>query len=102
MKHKMTRHISGITALFLFLFISFSLISPPVVSGQEKESRRTAKSKKKKDNGTAIVGNTSLLIDAKRLEFTGNIKDAEDGYRKYVDRYPDDPNGHFELARLLA
>ena len=39
-----------------------------------------------------------LIAGIRVITFPG----YEDGYRKYVDRYPDDPNGHFELARLLA
>jgi tetratricopeptide (TPR) repeat protein len=102
MTYDMTKHISGVTSLLILLFFSFSLIMPARVTAQDKETRHVSKSRKKKEAVTTGQGNASALIDAKRLEISGNIKDAEDLYRKYTDRYPDDPNGHFELARLLA
>ncbi|NQV01580.1 MAG: tetratricopeptide repeat protein, partial [Bacteroidia bacterium] len=44
----------------------------------------------------------SVLIDAKKLIISGNVKDAEGLLREYVDRYREDPAGFFELAKILA
>lgn len=60
------------------------------------------KDKKKEQAKHETESNASLLIDAKKLEITGNQKEAEDLYRKYIERYPEDPNGYFQLATVLA
>jgi tetratricopeptide (TPR) repeat protein len=59
------------------------------------------KKKSKKDQPPAIVpGNTGMLIDAKKEAITGNIEGARDMFRRYVSRFPEDPVGYFELARI--
>ena len=63
---------------------------------------RQEKGRKEEKGKTGKSGNPSVLIDAKRMAITGNENDAEDQLRKYTEKYPADPNGHFELARLLA
>ena len=67
-------------------------------SGAQNEGHRGKG--RKEDKGKS--GNPSILIDAKRMAITGNENDAEDLLRKYTEKFPADPNGHFELARLLA
>jgi len=46
--------------------------------------------------------NTNQLIDAKKEALIGNVKGALEMFRRYVSRYPLDPVGCFELARLEA
>lgn len=79
----------------------FLLLAVTAVTAQD-ESRQAKGSKKEEKSKTGKPGNPSMLIDAKRMAITGNENDAEDLFRKYTEKYPGDPNGHFELARLLA
>jgi len=46
--------------------------------------------------------NTNQLVDAKKEALIGNVKGALEMFRRYVNRYPLDPVGCFELARLEA
>ena len=46
--------------------------------------------------------NTNQLVDAKKEALIGNVKGALEMFRRYVSRYPLDPVGCFELARLEA
>ena len=64
--------------------------------------RQKKEKKTKKEAGAASVnpGNPGQLIDAKKEAIIGNIQGAEDMLRKYVNRYPEDPVGFFELARI--
>ena len=48
------------------------------------------------------VGNTGMLIDAKKEALIGNSDKAIQMFTNYTARYPDDAAGKFELARLLA
>lgn len=43
-----------------------------------------------------------MLIEAKKEAIIGNTKGALEMFRRYVHRYPGDPVGYFELARLEA
>lgn len=57
------------------------------------------------DNDTTIlkiISNNGMLIDAKKESITGNIKEALSLLKKYIDRYPLDPVGFFELGQLEA
>ena len=61
------------------------------------------KKKSKKDQPqVAVPGNAGMLIDAKKEAIIGNIQGAREMFRRYVNRYPDDPVGYFELARIEA
>lgn len=77
------------------LFFAASLVNTYAQDGNKGKGRHD-------DKKTAKTGNASMLIDAKRMAITGNENDAQDLLRKYTEKYPADPNGHFELARLLA
>ena len=72
------------------------------VSGVAMADRQKKEKKTKKEAGAATVnpGNPGQLIDAKKEAIVGNIQGAEDMLRKYVNRYPEDPVGFFELARI--
>lgn len=83
-----------------FFFLLFLFVIAGVHAQDDDPGSQSKQDPKKK-----IVresGNPSLLIDAKRMAMTGNTHDAIDLLRKYVEKYPSDPNGHFELSRLLA
>ena len=59
------------------------------------------KPKKGKEGAAQInVGNNGMLINAKKEAIIGNMKGAQELFRQYVDRYPQDPVGFFELARI--
>jgi tetratricopeptide (TPR) repeat protein len=61
------------------------------------------KKKHKTDSSqTKVASNISMLVDAKKNEITGNTAKAEELFRQYVDKYPDDAVGYFELARIVA
>lgn len=67
----------------------------------ERISIPDKKKQKKNQEGTAAVaGNTSQLIDAKKEAIIGNLKGARELFRKYVESYPGDPVGYYELARM--
>lgn len=60
-----------------------------------------SKKQKKDPDGKPAVGSIPQLIDAKRAEITGNTEKAEELFRSYTEKFPDDAVGHFELARIL-
>jgi len=47
-----------------------------------------------------VATNTGILIEAKKEALLGNIEGAVSIFKKYVERYPQDPVGFYELARL--
>ncbi len=74
-------------------------------TGHIPDSQDKEKKKHKKDSETApeiIPGNMGQLIDAKKEMITGNITGARELFRKYVNHYPNDPVGYYELARIEA
>ena len=79
--------------------VFMGMIPAPVIAQDRSDEKQDRHAPEKR---SALTGNPSLLIDAKRMAITGNENDAMDLLRKYVEKYPADPNGHFELARLLA
>lgn len=42
----------------------------------------------------------AMLISAKKEAITGNIQGSREIFSRYVERYPKDPVGYFELARI--
>jgi tetratricopeptide (TPR) repeat protein len=87
---------------FLNIFLFSLLIVILSLSPGYTQDHHKGKKKDKNTESAAPAGNPSLLIDAKRLEITGNTTDAEDAYRRYVEKFPGDPNGHFQLSQILA
>ncbi|MBL7138725.1 MAG: tetratricopeptide repeat protein [Bacteroidales bacterium] len=79
--------------LLLFFLVGWFTFSP-VLAQHENELDKQQKEKP--------TSNPAALIDAKKLLITGNVKDAEGLFRKYIDRYPTDPVAYFELARILS
>ncbi|MCX6268984.1 MAG: tetratricopeptide repeat protein [Bacteroidetes bacterium] len=74
-----------------------------VAGGNPAYQQKPEKKKSKKDQPdptTVNPGNTGMLINAKKEAIIGNIKGAQDLFRQYIDRYPQDPVAYFELARL--
>jgi len=58
--------------------------------------------KKKHQTDDQITSNTGMLIEAKKEALIGNIEGAIAMFKRYVERYPLDPVGYYELARLEA
>jgi tetratricopeptide (TPR) repeat protein len=53
-------------------------------------------------DGPKVASNISMLIEAKKNQITGNDDKAEEIFRQYTDKYPDDAVAWFELARIVA
>ena len=84
---------------FLFLLIclvGFSSFSPP--GHKDKKQKTQDPELLQKKQASAI----SMLIDAKRNEITGNPDKAEEIYRQYIDKFPDEAIAYFELSRLVS
>ncbi|MEI7660603.1 MAG: tetratricopeptide repeat protein [Bacteroidota bacterium] len=65
------------------------------------DRQKTDKKKSKKEQpGLTNPGNPGMLIDAKKEAIIGNLQGAQDMFRRYISRYPEDPVGYFELARI--
>ena len=80
--------------IFQQLF-SFATLSAPGKDKKQKKSKQAQESK-------SPSSSTSLLIDAKREEITGNNAKAIELFRQYIEKFPQDPVAYFELARILA
>jgi tetratricopeptide (TPR) repeat protein len=81
-----------------------------LVTGLSTEMSANASPVKKKDHpkpgDTAKTlrnyGSVALLIEAKKYQITDNIQKAEELYRQYIDRFPQDPTAYYELSRILG
>jgi predicted Zn-dependent protease len=80
----------------LLLVCSFS-DSYGLTSHKEKKKHKTDQS-----HQARVVSNISMLIEAKKNEITGNEEKAEELFRQYINKYPDDATAYFELARIVA
>jgi tetratricopeptide (TPR) repeat protein len=84
------------------------LIGVLIVVCSSRDSYGFAGQKEKKKNKTdktgqpKVVSNISMLIDAKKYAITGDSEKAEELFREYIGKYPDDPVGYFELSRIVA
>jgi len=68
---------------------------------QEQNQQSQKRSKKKSDQqGIGLETNTGMLIDAKKEALIGNIDGATTMFKRYIERYPMDPVGYYELAQL--
>jgi len=97
---------------YLVIIFFVAALGLPAFSGGNREigtmdgfslpaRQKPDKKKSKKEQPVTIVaGNTGMLIDAKKEAITGNIEGARDLFRRYVSRFPEDPVGYFELARI--
>ena len=85
-----TRH-----ALLILLFLTSILPEISLVAQSLQSPARLSQQ-------DTAVSNASLLIDAKKMMIDGNYGDAESTLRNYVEKYPNDPVGFYELAKLLA
>lgn len=79
----------------LLVFLLGGWISPSVLAQQGEEIHDQYRNENPKSNPSA-------LIDIKKMIIAGNLDDAGALLRKYIDRYPEDAVGHYELARILA
>ncbi|MFZ4521756.1 MAG: tetratricopeptide repeat protein [Bacteroidales bacterium] len=92
--------------VFLFGFFLQTGINAQVVaslrSNPPEQQKQEKKKGKKNHQETAIPnpGNTGMLINAKKEAIIGNVKGAQDLFRQYINRYPEDPVAYFELAKL--
>lgn len=76
-------------------------IIPARIDFQEQSQQDQDRSKKKSNKqGKDLETNTGMLIEAKKEALIGNIEGAASMFKRYIDRYPQDPVGYFELARL--
>jgi tetratricopeptide (TPR) repeat protein len=77
--------------------LSVAFGSTPVPD-KEKKHKKSISSEEQQKPKSSI----SLLVDAKREAIAGNNEKAIELFRQYIDKFPADPVGYFELARLLA
>jgi len=93
------------------LVLCFSVITHAYSSGMGPDRKtglvyqKQEKKKSKKDQepqSQKKIGNTALLINAKKEALIGNTTAAQEMFRRYIDRYPQDPVGYFESARIEA
>jgi len=99
--------IKGIIIIYLFLLVNLAVFCMPVpVPSWISESDTLRPKHHKKHSGTDQLkineANLSMLIDAKKEAMIGNTDKAVQMFNTYTQRYPNDPAGKFELARLLA
>jgi len=90
-KEKMRKLISIIVCGFLVIVFGMGAMAMP------------PKKHKKPDEGNKEVkhaSSVSQLIEAKKAEITGNMEKAEELFRDYISKYPEDPPAYFELARI--
>jgi tetratricopeptide (TPR) repeat protein len=71
------------------------------------QSYVSAGNKEKKKHKTDLAGqklasNISMLIEAKKNEIIGNDDKAEELFKQYIEKYPNDAVAYFELARIEA
>lgn len=76
------------------------IIQASVVKDPFTQTDDRKKSKKQKQGDLENLANNGLLIQAKKEAITGNLKVAQSLFRQYTGRYPNDPVGYFELARI--
>ena len=92
-----------IAYIFLLACLSAAAGTPMTIRSEEPDSGRIKHGKKHSgDKPFADIENTSLLLDAKKEALLGNSDKALQLFTSYVQHYPDDATGKFELARLLA
>jgi tetratricopeptide (TPR) repeat protein len=82
-----------IILIALICFLPGSFASP---SHKDKKKHKTGQ------DGPKVASNISMLIEAKKNQITGNDDKAEEIFRQYTDKYPDDAVAWFELARIVA
>ena len=90
---------------YIFLLACLGAVaSPPLtIRSEEPDSGRIKHGRKHSGNKSlADNENTALLLDAKKEALLGNTDKALQLFTSYVQHYPEDATGKFELARLLA
>ncbi len=86
--------------IFILLLLTFSTASGVSAPGQGKGDK---KSKKNTESSTPRpTSNTSLLIEAKKQQLTGNPDRAEAVYRECIKQFPEDPVPYYELSAIRA
>jgi tetratricopeptide (TPR) repeat protein len=80
------------------VLVGVGSFSGSYASGSHKDKKKKTDQSQK----SRVASNISMLIEAKKNEITGNEEKAEELFRSYIDKYPDDATAYFELARILA
>jgi len=91
----------GFRTGILLVFAGLMMIGAGAPVYAQQKNRKDAT----REKGAVAVppsGNIALLIDAKKEALLGNNKEALRLFQSYVEKYPEDPAGHYELARLEA
>ena len=83
--------------LGVLLIVCFLPDSYGLTSHKEKKNHKTIQAGRQK-----VASNISMLIEAKKNQITGNEDKAEELFKQYIGKYPDDATACFELARILA
>ncbi|MEI6456030.1 MAG: tetratricopeptide repeat protein [bacterium] len=80
---------------------STNIHNPGLSINQDLPQDLKKKSNKKNDKTEAgDAWNNGMLIEAKKEALLGNIEGAATMFRRYIERYPGDAVGYYELARL--
>ena len=86
------------------VFLIAGLIAGIALTSVGSEGQKDKKKNKTDQNGQQkkVASSISMLIEAKKNEITGNEEKAEELFRQYTDKYPEDATAYFELARIMA
>lgn len=90
---------------FVFILLAFGLLTSLFYgckSAEKTQGEKKSGSSKEIQAKNQHSGSPSMLIEAKKYEITENPRKAEELLRQYIDRYPSDPVGYFELSSILA
>ena len=72
---------------------------PCLTQNYPQEIRESKKNKKSRAD-EQVTSNEGMLIEAKKEALIGNTEGAVAMFKRYVERYPKDPVGYYELAQL--
>jgi tetratricopeptide (TPR) repeat protein len=108
---KMKNYLIILSCLVFFLFSlqGFSRnnrnpgYSDPVLTALNQDQPQDQHKRSNRKGGkteTGETGNPGMLIEAKKEALIGNIEGATTMFRRYIERYPGDAVGYYELARL--
>ena len=90
----------GIFYHWILLLLIFVAISAPaqVITPHEQTGGKVRMADDSKTHSKDW--SNTMLISAKKEAITGNIQGSREIFNRYVERYPKDPVGCFELARI--
>jgi tetratricopeptide (TPR) repeat protein len=82
--------------------VAWLIAGVALASFGSKGPREKKKHKTDQAGQPNVASNISMLIEAKKNEIIGNVEKAEELFRQYIDKYPDDATAYFELSRIVA